>query len=321
MEVREIGPGEIQAYIAARLKWGSLFSDPAWAGCFGDNISIFGIFDQNNTITGGFLFLKSTLKGYPYYTNPPFTPSIALFYNNPASNPSNRLSTDKEVLEAVARFLREFKFPVQRFCLPPFIMDMQPFLYHGFKVIPHLTYHIDLLLSFEALQSNLSAKLRNNIKKAKNDGLTIRKLTTYDSCESLVLKTYSRNNLGIEQQNIRNILHKFAVPGNSFAFAAFQDEVMIAVSFFLYDNNTCYYIFGGFHDELKHEGAGAATIWEAIRESKNIGLNTFDFEGSMIPRVERYFRGFGGKIVNYFTINRAPFLLEVLLKMVKREIF
>lgn len=80
-------------------------------------------------------------------------------------------------------------------------------------------------------------------------------------------------------------------------------------------------MFGGFHNALKHEGAGAATIWKAIRYAKSKELATFDFEGSMIPRIERYFRGFGGEIKNYFTLNRAPFIVEVALKMFKRSIF
>ncbi len=321
MEARELLTGEIATYQQVWSQHGSLFADPDWAQCFGSDIKLCGIFNGNNDLIGGFLFSKSDMKGYPYHTNAPFTPSIALFYHNPAENPSNRLGTDKEILDAVARFFRQFRLPIQRFCLPVKVKDMQPFNWLGFKVIPHLTYWIDLQKPETELYANLSAKLRNNIKKAKTDGVVLRQILDYQLCEPMLMSTYSRNKIGVEHEYVRNILFKFAHPGNSFAFGAFKDEEMIAISFFLYDKHTAYYIFGGFNEASKHEGAGAWSIWEGICYAKSKGLTLFDFEGSMIPRIEKYFRGFGGEIANYFTINRAPFLMEVILKLFKRGLF
>jgi hypothetical protein len=321
VEVREISGNEIESYRQVCDQHGSLFADPAWAQCFGANVRLCGIFTGNNVLTGGFLYAKSSMKGYPYFTNLPFTPSIALFYINAAENPSNRLGTDKEILEAVATFFSRFRLPVQRFCLPPMVKDMQPFFWKGFKVIPHLTYRVDLKRPETDLYANLSAKLRNNIKKAKSDGITVRRITDYSECEPMILNTYSRNGIGVDYEYIRNIIHRFATPDNSFAFGSFQDEVLIATSFFLHDKNTAYYLLGGFHDTLKHEGAGAWSIWEGITTAKSKGLMVFDFEGSMIPRIEKYFRGFGGDLVSYLTINRAPFLVEMMLKLFKRSLF
>jgi len=321
VEVREILTNEIPSYRQIHEQHGTLFADPGWAACFGSSVHLCGIFSGNGAMIGGFLFSKIKLKGYPYYTNLPFTPSVALFYQNPAENAANRLSADKEILDAVAGFFRQFRWPVQRYSLPPEIKDMQPFGWKGFKVIPHLTYRVDLSKPMDELQANLSAKLRNNMKKAKSDGVEIRQIADYRVCEPMILNTYTRQEIGIDTAHIRNILQKFAQHGNSFAFGAFRNDEMIAVSFFLHDLHTAYYMFGGFHDSLKHEGAGALTIWEGICRAKSLGLTLFDFEGSMIPRIEKYFRGFGGMIVSYLTINRAPFLIEIILKLFKRSVF
>ena len=321
IHVRPIHDNELDAFRNAVARHGALFADPAWAAIFGPRVEICGIFDQNGILFGGFLYYRGTMKGYPWFTNLPFTPSIALFYDNPAKNTSNRIGHDKEVLEAVARYFRKLTKPVHRYCLPPFVLDMQPFASRGFKVIPHLTYQIDLQSELKELQANLSAKLRNNLKKALADGIRVSPVSNNPECESLILGTYKRNDISIRPQEIRNIFQKFAHAGNSFAIAAIQDDQMIAVSFFLHNQSTAYYMFGGFHDHLKHEGAGASTIWEGILESRRRGLTVFDFEGSMIPRIEKYFRGFGGKIVPYYTINRAPFMMEVILKAFRREIF
>jgi len=41
----------------------------------------------------------------------------------------------------------------------------------------------------------------------------------------------------------------------------------------------------------------------------------------MLPEVERFFRGFGGDLVPYFTVNKAWLPLEFMLKLLKREQF
>ena len=54
---------------------------------------------------------------------------------------------------------------------------------------------------------------------------------------------------------------------------------------------------------------------------KKMGLKIFDFEGSMIPEVESYFRSFGPKMLPYYTINKAKMPFEIILKFIKREKF
>jgi hypothetical protein len=321
MEARILLDSENDAYRKLSERIGHVFSRLEWYGCFGPEIMLCGIFSDNQELIGGFAFSRKTVMGFPFFGNPPFTPSIGLFYHNPAENAAKRLGNDKEVLDAVARFFRNYRFPIQRYCLPPDIIDMQPFYWNGFKVIPHLTYRIGLQVPENTLYSNISAKLRNNIKKAANDGISTRQISAYAGAESLILNTYIRNDTGINPEHILNIIYKFANPQNSFAFGAYKNDILIAVSFFLHDDRTVYYMFGGYSEEFKHEGAGASTLWDAIRYAKALGLTTFDFEGSMIPRIEKYFRSFGGEIRNYFTLNRAPLIVEMALKLFKRSIF
>jgi len=74
-------------------------------------------------------------------------------------------------------------------------------------------------------------------------------------------------------------------------------------------------------DNNKHSGAGSATLWECIKKAKSLGLEKFDFEGSMNPKIEHYFRGFGGNLVPYFTVNKANIFIELALTFIKREYF
>lgn len=99
------------------------------------------------------------------------------------------------------------------------------------------------------------------------------------------------------------------------------DERAIACTFMVHDRRTAYYLLGGYDAEDRHHGAGALAILTSIEEAQRRGLAVFDFEGSMIPAIERFFRGFGGELVHYFTVNRAWLPFEILLKWRKRSPF
>jgi hypothetical protein len=55
-------------------------------------------------------------------------------------------------------------------------------------------------------------------------------------------------------------------------------------------------------------------MWKSILHARQLGLRTFDFEGSMIPEVERYFREFGGKLIPYYEISKAKFPVNLLMR-------
>lgn len=63
------------------------------------------------------------------------------------------------------------------------------------------------------------------------------------------------------------------------------------------------------------------TLDRCIAEAAQRGVPQFDLEGSMIPEIERFFRGFGAQLTPYFTVNRASFLLEMMLKRKWRHQF
>ena len=272
-------------------------------------------------MVGGFYIFRSSLFGIPFFTTPPHTPSIGLFYSNPAKNSSNRLGVDKEVMTAVSSFFMKNRFSIQRYCLPVGITDMQPFIWDKFKVVPYFTYWIDLKNTEQELQNRISPKLRNNIKKALSDGVIVQQVTDYKILEPILIETFLRQKIKLDIPRIKRILYDFANPGNSFAFVALQNEKPVSMAFCLFDREKAWYLFGGVSEGQKHEGAGALVLWECIRYARNAGLPCFDLEGSMIKGVEKFFRGFGGEQKSYFTINRAPLILELLLKFFKREIF
>lgn len=107
----------------------------------------------------------------------------------------------------------------------------------------------------------------------------------------------------------------------SVAFVSSKHDLKIAGTLFVYDHDTMCALLGGYDSEVKSRGAKSLVYWTAMQFAKQLGLTYFDFEGSMVPSIEAFFRGFGGKLTPYYRINKTTLPLEIILKFFKRELF
>jgi lipid II:glycine glycyltransferase (peptidoglycan interpeptide bridge formation enzyme) len=308
------------AYVQLAARLGSIFNAPSWLTIFGERLQLFGIFTADHELSGSFFLLKDKKIGFSFFHSPSYTPHNGCFFENKAQNPSKALSQEKKVIECIAGFFDTLPGIIS-VAFPPERKDMQPFTWKKFKTVPHYTYRLPLSETVEQLDKRMSAEHRNLLKKGIKDGLTVKQVTDFSIVKSMVLKTFDRKNKSIDDTLLDKITSGFANETNSIAFAAFDNERPVAASLVIHDKETAYYLLSGYDPEVKHSGAGIICLWQSILFSKESGLKIFDFEGSMLPEVERFFRGFGPELVPYYSVNKASLPLEFMLKMVKREQF
>ncbi len=308
-------------YLGLVNERGTVFNDPAWLSLFGHHLKLYGIFDQKESLTGAFTLWHSHPYGLTYLKNPLTTPHCALIFRNTAETQYKRNTYEKSVHSCVAEFLKSQSAAIIQFNLPPGATDVQPYLWRGFKVSPAYTYQLDLNPPIHETFSDFDSKLRSDIAKAEKDGIVVKKTDDMANVRSLVKKTLDRKTKDLPFSLIDKILFDFAKPKNSFAFVAYNADQPVAAAFCVYDGTTAYYILGGFDSENRYRGAAASTILASIQHAREIGLQIFDFEGSMVPSIEAFFRGFGGELVPKYSVHRAWLPLEILLKFVKRSVY
>jgi hypothetical protein len=319
MEIEILDKKNIESYNELALNYGSLFNKYDWLKLI-ENISIYGIYEGSHLI-GGFHLYKENKFGLSIYKNPPFTPSIGPFLKIEAQNIVKITSKTREAFMVMAELLDKLNYDIISVSLSRKYIDALPFIWKKFKVVPGYTYIIDLNMPLDNIQKMMSPERRNDISKSLKDHLDVEKIYDFNLVKNLIIKTFSRQKKSLNYHYLNKILFNYANDKNSYAFATFYKDKPIAAIFCVFDKTTAYYLLGGYDYEYKHHGAGALAIWEAIKYSKEIGLKYFDFEGSIIPQIERYFRGFGGILTPYYRINKAKLLFEILLKFFKREIF
>lgn len=321
LTILPISPNDEGTYLKLAENWGTVFDSPRWANLFGKNIARYGFFTKSGEMLGGFFLYREKRAGLSVYRNPRFTPFIGPFLKNEAKNPAQVNSNWKNALAVMAEFVDKLPFAVFSVALSRNIIDTQPFIWRNFKAIVRYTYTIDLNIETKAIYSSMSADRRKSIKKAAKDGLEVKPVKNFDIVYDLTRKTFERQQVRINDIYLKKILFEYSQNGNCFAYATYSKSTPLACVFCVSDNQRAYYLIGGYDDIEKHHGAGPLAMWEAINHAQRNGLKVFDFEGSSVPQIERYFRGFGGKLEPVFTVNKAKFIIELFLKYFNRDLF
>lgn len=322
MEIKILESSFKEKYTSICAAQGTVFSTLKWLDIYDDALTVYGIFNNDNKLIGGFHVYKTKMAGMiTHLKNPPFTPHIGLFYENQSGTKANALSFEKTISNCLAEFFNQLPYQIFTVALPSNCTDTQSFIWTKFKVVPNYSYHLDLTLSEADLLKNLASDKRNSINKAEKDKVTVSLCSDRNVVKQMVENTYSRKAKSLNENIVNKILFQFSSAENSFGYSASVNNTISALSYCIHDQHSAYYLLGGYDNQNKHQGAGVLALWNCILHAKKLGLKKFDFEGSMIPQVEKYFRGFGGDLVPYYTLNKANIVLETALKFVKRESF
>jgi hypothetical protein len=80
----------------------------------------------------------------------------------------------------------------------------------------------------------------------------------------------------------------------------------------VWDRHAAHYLLGGADPNLRTSGASSLLLWEAIMRARAV-TDAFDFHGSMLQSVERFFRAFGGRQTPYLNVTRMNPAVRVAL--------
>jgi lipid II:glycine glycyltransferase (peptidoglycan interpeptide bridge formation enzyme) len=299
-----------------------IFSSYEWLSIYGSDLSVIGIYNDDEKLVGGFYYLDTRKAGFKFIKLPPYTPHCGLYSEHEAKKKYSINGYSKEVVNEVCQHIKSNNPALAILAFPSQVVDMQPFIWNKFKVIPNYTYRIDLRAPIEDIRGNFDPKNRNIISKALKENLmlTLNKLKGNELYEFF---SNSLNSAGanVYEAELQKIFNAFSEEKNSFSFEAWKGEELAGAVFCIYDRRSCYYLLGGTNKKSQVNGLNNLLIQKSIEKAKELGCITFDFEGSMLKGVEKFFRSFGGDLVPYYTINKGKLPLEMLLKFKKRELF
>ena len=299
-----------------------VFGSKKWLSIYGESLIMIGIYKDEYQMIGGFYYLKTKKLGFDFIKLPPYTPHCGLFFTSESKNRSSGNSFSKEIMQEVCNYFSSLKSVLTILAFPSNIIDMQAFIWEKYKVVPNYTYKINLKNSMEGIKSNFDPKNRNAISKAIKEEVE----TSINNLPQKEVFHFFKGNLGATGANIyepvlQKIMLEFSDTTNSFHFTATKNNELLGIVFCIFDKNVCYYLLGGINKKAGIQGINNLLVQRSIEKAKELNCEVFDFEGSMLKGVERFFRSFGPELFPYFTVNKAVLPLELLLKFKKREVF
>lgn len=276
MFIKSIDNTTLERYHQLANQLGTIFNSQEWNSIYQENFFKYGIFDNDSQLIGGFQLYREKRAMLNFYRNSPYSPHIGLFFENKSQNKSNQLSFEKSIIHLISEYVSKLPYQILSFALPPEFIDMQPFIWNHYKVIPNYTYRLDLLLPFEELSKLMAPERRNDISRAIKDGIEVKKTNNYRVIKEIILHTFQRNKKGIDDSFIDAIFFNFANKTNSYSFTAYHKQQPIACAFCIFDMHTAYYLLGGYVNANPHKGAGALCVNESIKYAKEIGKSIFE---------------------------------------------
>jgi len=284
---------------------GSLFSTSGWLEGVADSSAIFVVRRGDRIVAGAPLGVRPLPLGLRLGGHPPLTPYLGVLFEPSEAKPVETCSARKDALRLLAPAIRDAYHGVQLRFAPGFV-DVQPFLWEGFTASVRYTYILSLTTA-EEVWNGMSNTRRSDIRRAEKDGLTIDTGAPFADLWRLVERTFHRQErragFGAAAGKVDRLLT--ALERSRTFIAREPSGRAIAGAYICWDWRRAYYLLGGYDADCSHHGASALALWHAIRFSKEeLGLDAFDFEGSMVRPIERFFRKFGGDLTPYFEVRR-----------------
>ena len=288
----------------AQARGGTIFHTSYFLRPLARKLKIFVLRGEDGGIEGGIALTLVAIMGCKAARRPAWTA-----YNGPLARASEKQHPGEKASEEKAIVLRLLAgisdIAIQDYIFAPDAYDVIPFIWNGFETLVGYTYQIPPG-PVDQWQAAMSQDHRRSLRKAheslKNLGGEVEVTTDFDECHSLLSETFAAKDFSVRAG--KSLLGKWwrsMVEHRAGAIYLARDAAgrPVCCTIMIWDDRCAYYLAGGIRADARR---GPMEMWSRvlfdrmIRDSHQRDL-TFDFEGSVLPGVERFFRGWGGRCV------------------------
>ena len=283
---------------------GSLFAQPWWLdavapGCWGE-VAV----EQDGRTVARMPYVLRRRFGLRLMAMPLLTASLGPAFAPQQGKYATRLARQHGLMETLLERLPAFDYFQQSFHHS--VTNWLPFYWQGFSQTTRYTYVLDDLTDLDAVWSGTRDSVRRAIRKARKR-VAVRDDLGLNTFLELNRKTFARQNMSLpySPELVARLDAACAERGCRRMLFAEDPEGRVHASVFLvWDRHAAFYLMGGADTELRGSGAFSLLLWEAIQHAAGVSAS-FDFEGSMLQPVERFFSSFGARQTPYSQLRKV----------------
>lgn len=290
----------------------SIFSQPWWLDAVAPGQWDEVVVNDSEQVVARMPFVIRKRLGLTFLTMPHLTQSLGPSFLEREAKYAKRLAREKDLMTRLIEKLPKHDWFNQRFHCS--VTNWLPFHWRGFEQTTRYTYRLGNLSDLDGIWSGFLTNIRTDIRKAEKR-VAVRTDLGVEKFLDVNEMTFKRQ--GRELPYSRDLVKRIdEACGNrdcrKIFFAEDSKGRVHASVYIVWDERAAYYLMGGSDPELRNSGATSLAIWSAIRFAVNV-TNTFDFEGSIVERIERFFRAFGGQQVPYFHVTKQSRRMRALM--------
>lgn len=279
----------------------SIFDEPWWLDALAPNAWDAVEVAHEGRVVARLPYVRRVRRGVVSLLQPPLTQSLGPWLAPAEGKYANRLQVEKERMTALIDGLPPFHVFRQSFSTH--VMNWLPFHWAGFRASVRATYRIDDLTDPDRVWGEFSESTRRQARKAAKS-VEVRDDLPFDRFLELHAATYERQGMAVPVGD--DLLRRLDAAAareraRTLLAAVDADEHVRAAVYVVHDERAAYYLLGGRHLDFPSGGDPTLLLWEAIRRLRT-QTEAFDFEGSMIEAIERFFRGFGARQTPYLRV-------------------
>ena len=301
-----------------------IFSCNWWldAVCGEDNWDV-ELFEKGGEIFASMPYYKIRKARFNLLIMPKLTQTLGIYIKYPKSQKYyKKLSWEKKAMSMIINKLPKVDYFSQNFHHS--IGNWLPFYWAGYEQTTRYSYLIDATAGgvMDLVEDGFENDIRRRIKKTISSGVEVFEGEDIGLFYELNKMTFARKSVDMPYsfEFIGN-LYKKCKENNAVKmfFAKDKNGAILAASFLVHDKNVVYYLMGGINPAKKELGAMDLVLFESIKFAMQ-SKRAFDFEGSMIESIEKYFRAFGAIQKPYYSISKINSkLLKVSIPLLNKK--
>lgn len=297
---------------------GSVFCRTWWLTATCGQPRVLGLMNHDRLVAGMPLYCQRRF-GVPVYLMPKLTQTWGIVMEPLRGRNVSVTTREMEIQRPFAKHLSGLHFFNQ--CFHPSLQNWLPFHWNGFMQTTRFTYVLDDLTDLDRLWKGMTHQIRTEVRKAEDQGLVVRCCSASELWE-MVMHTFSRQErkVSYSERFLQTICDTALSRNQGACFAAVDTQGRShSAGLVVWDAQRAYYLVSGANPALRMSGSGSLLAWHIVRFVAQ-RTRLFDFEGSMLEGVERFFRQFGARQVSYNSILKCPAPAYLYLRYIGKHV-
>jgi hypothetical protein len=290
----------------------SIFQQPWWLDAVAPGRWAEVTCEEGGQVVARLPYVVRGRHGFKMLTQSSLTQTLGPWVDSSDAKPARAFAREQELLAELERRLPKAQVFSQQFS--PLMLNALPFHWAGYRLEVGYTYRLHGIGSADGIWDGMRDNIRREIRKARKRVEVVEGLGV-DRFHAVLSKTYERQNIPTPHSLAElEKLEAACAPRDAGAMLFARDDAdrIHAVAWAVWDRNGAYYLLAGGEPDLRTSGAGSLLVWEAIMRASAV-TDVFDFQGSMLQPVERFFRAFGSRQTPYLRVSRMSQVSRMLL--------